>query len=82
MDTRPLQVIPGPRAAIDLYPASQKSSPRGVQIVPDVLPSALQNSCPKISIAMVRVVICLRPEPSARMVQMRSTLCQGPSGRT
>ena len=44
-----------------------------------VLPSWLQNSWPKISLAMVRVWILMIWLPSVRIVQMRSTLCHGPS---
>ena len=44
-----------------------------------VFPSALKNSWPAISMSMVRVWILRNPVPSVRIVQMRSTLCHGPS---
>src|ERR1035437_1897310 len=61
-------------------PATQKSSPRGVsRSYQIVLPSALQNSCPAISMVMVRLWMFVNPVPSERMIQMRTTFCHGPS---
>jgi hypothetical protein len=42
-------------------------------------PSGPKNSCPAISMSIVRAWIFRRSVPSVRIVQMRSTLCQGPS---
>ena len=43
------------------------------------VPLTPKNSCPAISMAMVRLWMRWFWLPSVRMVQMRSTLCQGPS---
>src|SRR3972149_790885 len=61
-------------------PASQKTLYFGVcRSYQIVLPSALKNSWPAISISIVRSCISRRLEPSVLIVQMRSTSCQGPS---
>ena len=60
--------------------AGQKSSPRGVwRSYQTVRPSALKNSWPAISMFMVRVWTLVRPVPSVRMSQTRSTSCHVPS---
>src|ERR1035438_6134474 len=63
-----------------LYPARKKSSPLGYcQSYQIVCPSRPQNSCPAISINMVRLWISVLCVPSVWIIQMRSTFCHGPS---
>src|SRR5512143_2877099 len=63
-----------------LYDATQKTRLRGVcRSYRMHLPSGLKNSCPLISMFIVRGWTLVRPVPSVRTIHVRSMSCQVPS---
>src|SRR5438034_3009466 len=65
MDVFSLVTLPPPRSTLFPYTTLFRSM---------IFPSGLKNSCPAISMSIVRVWIFRKPLPSVRIVQMRSTL--------